>query len=318
MQMLKRKSGITLVALIITIIILLILAGVSLSFVFNWGILDKSQQAVNEYENAANTENKLLDDINSYLENKLNEIGAGSSEDNEEPVLATIVSELKDGNYVRYIDKNNIERDCVVLYDANSNYGVQIITMDTVEDVDLGNGTENIQWENETYFNKVVDNYNNAINILNTRAYEYKNDNYSDDARCVGSAPNNKNSESNEYFSSDLYEYMIKYNGKFKRTTNNHIVDYNKMVSLDIVNIKEDYWLASRYVDWREEESSIGIQNIGEDGNLFGYNLCFFTPETYNANIGVRGLRPVFYLKNEIKIIDGDGSKNNPYILEKF
>ena len=204
MQMLKRKSGITLVALIITIIILLILAGVSLSFVFNGGILDKSQQAVNEYENAANTENKLLDDINSYLENKLNEIGAGSSEDNEEPVLATIVSELKDGNYVRYIDKNNIERDCVVLYDANSNYGVQIITMDTVEDVDLGNGTENIQWENETYFNKVVDNYNNAINILNTRAYEYKNDNYSDDARCVGSAPNNKNSESNEYFSSDL------------------------------------------------------------------------------------------------------------------
>ena len=155
MQMLKRKSGITLVALIITIIILLILAGVSLSFVFNGGILDKSQQAVNEYENAANTENKLLDDINSYLENKLNEIGAGSSEDNEEPVLATIVSELKDGNYVRYIDKNNIERDCVVLYDANSNYGVQIITMDTVEDVDLGNGTENIQWENETYLIKL-------------------------------------------------------------------------------------------------------------------------------------------------------------------
>ena len=37
MQMLKRKSGITLVALIITIIILLILAGVSLSFVFNGG-----------------------------------------------------------------------------------------------------------------------------------------------------------------------------------------------------------------------------------------------------------------------------------------
>ena len=43
MQMLKNKSGITLVALIITIIILLILAGVSLSFVFNGGILDKAQ-----------------------------------------------------------------------------------------------------------------------------------------------------------------------------------------------------------------------------------------------------------------------------------
>ena len=54
------NRGITLVALIITIIILLILAGVSLSFVFNGGILDKSQEAVNEYQNAANNESDVL------------------------------------------------------------------------------------------------------------------------------------------------------------------------------------------------------------------------------------------------------------------
>ena len=71
MQMLKNKSGITLVALIITIIILLILAGVSLSFVFNGGILDKAQQAVNEYENASKKEEGLLDEIDSYLKNEL-------------------------------------------------------------------------------------------------------------------------------------------------------------------------------------------------------------------------------------------------------
>ena len=71
-------KGITLVALIITIIVLLILAGVSLSFVFNGGILDKSQQAVNEYQNAANNESEILEYIDSTLEQKINEINSGS------------------------------------------------------------------------------------------------------------------------------------------------------------------------------------------------------------------------------------------------
>ena len=58
-----ENKGITLVALIITIIVLLILAGVSLSFVLNGGILDKSQQAVNEYQNAANNESEIIEYI---------------------------------------------------------------------------------------------------------------------------------------------------------------------------------------------------------------------------------------------------------------
>ena len=84
MQRIKRKNGITLVALIITIIILLILAGVSLSFVFNGGILDKSQQAVNEYENASQKEKDLLDKIDKYLENELGEIA------NDEPKVPSV------------------------------------------------------------------------------------------------------------------------------------------------------------------------------------------------------------------------------------
>ena len=76
----NRGKGITLVALIITIIVLLILAGVSLSFVFNGGILDKSQQAVNEYENAVNNESEILEYINSTLEQKINEINSGAGD----------------------------------------------------------------------------------------------------------------------------------------------------------------------------------------------------------------------------------------------
>ena len=86
MKMLKNKSGITLVALIITIIILLILAGVILSFVFNGGILDKAQSAVNEYENASQKEQNLLDQINKYIENELGDIT------NYEPIVPSVDS----------------------------------------------------------------------------------------------------------------------------------------------------------------------------------------------------------------------------------
>ena len=68
------NRGITLVALIITIIVLLILAGVSISFVFNGGILDKTQQAADEYKNSAAEEENLLSTIDSYLEKQLSNV----------------------------------------------------------------------------------------------------------------------------------------------------------------------------------------------------------------------------------------------------
>ena len=75
-----ENRGITLIALIITIIVLLILAGVSLSFVFNGGILDKAQMAVNKYEEASKNEQEILNSIDEYLSE---EIGGGSG--GEEP-----------------------------------------------------------------------------------------------------------------------------------------------------------------------------------------------------------------------------------------
>ena len=89
----------------ITIIILLILAGVSLSFVFNGGILDKSQQAVNEYANASQKEQDLLDKIDKYLENELGNIT--TDDEKREGIITELV---KPGDYVEYnptvIDKN--------------------------------------------------------------------------------------------------------------------------------------------------------------------------------------------------------------------
>ncbi len=64
----KYDGGITLVALVVTIVILLILAGVSLNLVIgNEGILTRSKEAANKYGKQAENEQQELDDIEDYL-----------------------------------------------------------------------------------------------------------------------------------------------------------------------------------------------------------------------------------------------------------
>lgn len=70
----KENKGITLIALIITIIVLLILAGVTISFVMRGGILDNSQLAVEKYKNSASDEDNTLKDMDKYLDDKVDEI----------------------------------------------------------------------------------------------------------------------------------------------------------------------------------------------------------------------------------------------------
>ena len=69
-----QNKGITLVALVITIIVLLILAGVSITFALQGNLINNAQTAVNEYDNAATNEAELLNFINQTIDNKINEI----------------------------------------------------------------------------------------------------------------------------------------------------------------------------------------------------------------------------------------------------
>ena len=69
--MFKGNKGITLVALIITIIVLLILAGVSITFALQGNILNNAQTAVNEYDNASTNEAEIINFINKTIDNKI-------------------------------------------------------------------------------------------------------------------------------------------------------------------------------------------------------------------------------------------------------
>ena len=69
----KKQKGITLIALVITIIVLLILAGISVSMLTGQnGILNRAQEAKEETENAQKNEEEVLDNYNQYIEGVTN------------------------------------------------------------------------------------------------------------------------------------------------------------------------------------------------------------------------------------------------------
>ena len=92
-QKLKENKGITLIAIVITIIVLLILAGVSIAMLTGEnGILTQAQRAANETENAAQNEAAILDEYNEYLNNVT---GGGSTGggDTGEGTLGTVTGD---------------------------------------------------------------------------------------------------------------------------------------------------------------------------------------------------------------------------------
>ena len=72
--MFKKERGITLIALIVTIIVLLILAGVTISLAIkNQGIFTKAKTAGNAYKKAEDTEQTGLNTADEEMQNIMNE-----------------------------------------------------------------------------------------------------------------------------------------------------------------------------------------------------------------------------------------------------
>ena len=89
----KKTQGITLIALVVTIVVLLILAGITISLVFSEnGIIAKAQEAANKTKEATINEQAQMNEIADYMENMLNGIG-GSGTTPEKPELPS------DGSY---------------------------------------------------------------------------------------------------------------------------------------------------------------------------------------------------------------------------
>ena len=71
--MLKNQKGITLVALVVTIVVLIILATISISVALNGGIIGKAQDAKTYYEGKGDEFNKFTANTVVYIDGYLND-----------------------------------------------------------------------------------------------------------------------------------------------------------------------------------------------------------------------------------------------------
>ena len=75
----KQEKGITLIALVVTIVVLLILAGVSLSLVLNNnGIISRAKEAKNRYAEAQTNEEKQLNEVSDWIKEAVGDTTGGS------------------------------------------------------------------------------------------------------------------------------------------------------------------------------------------------------------------------------------------------
>lgn len=69
--MLKNQKGITLVALVITIVILIILATVSITLAFNGGLVGHAESGADAYKAAAEDESKQITNVEHWVNGML-------------------------------------------------------------------------------------------------------------------------------------------------------------------------------------------------------------------------------------------------------
>ena len=83
----EKQAGITLVALVITVVVMLILAGVAIAAVVDGdGLFSKTRQAAETYENAADKEGYMLENLMGQIDHYIQDSGTGTGDDGNDPV----------------------------------------------------------------------------------------------------------------------------------------------------------------------------------------------------------------------------------------
>ena len=197
MEKTRKNKGITLVALVITIIILLILAGVSITALTKSDLLKNAKMAKNATENAQNTENialaeyqdkidqyiesgrdvALSDEVKSYIDNKISEVEKVEITDLVSDWVLKYNNSVKKGDMV-YLEfalskqtswsngwNNNIAKIPVL---SNKNI-YELLTLNGWE----GKGTGEIRMNNGNISIYEVGTYGNAGNMIVVNATFY-------------------------------------------------------------------------------------------------------------------------------------------------
>lgn len=294
MNILKNKKGsITLFVLVSMLFFVLFLAGMYMLS------SSKEQTGISETSRIKEIYEKDVNNIDDVYATALRKYELGDI--------------LKVGDYIKYDSGENGEILCRVLYDANSEYGLQIISDKNVKKVSIGSDTYSI----------AVTEYNNAIETLNNEAEVYINSEYAYDARCVGSLPTvgedgtftQKDNGSKTYVTPQFTNSgYIKSLG----ADTNYEFDKTQMETAGIWITGENYWLASRRVDSDASYCAFRMRTVSTE---LGYStICNVTPDSFsNLKIREQGLRICIALKyDKIKIVSGNGkSADTAYVIGK-
>ncbi len=100
----SNQTGITLIALVVTIVVLLILAGVSINALFgDNGIIEKAKDAQNRMNNAQESDLNALNDLDKWIDNQVNGTAGGGTTGGDAnpsttPKISTLVGKVVDKN----------------------------------------------------------------------------------------------------------------------------------------------------------------------------------------------------------------------------
>ena len=223
------------------------------------------------------------------------------------------ITEEEKSPFVMY---NNIL--CRVLYNDEV-HGLQIVSDSNTEMITLGASDSTIT-EVTGELNIAMASYNNAVDRLNDKAKEYIGTK-AIDARCLGSIATLKNGkfqgDTSKCYSDSSGGYLDNY--EFKDGDSNYEEDVNRIVALDIGSYS---WLASRsfmpYSYGNITYFGVNILNVSYAiVNNNSYSLGKTRGGTYEGAYSLSyGIRTVFLLPENTIISSGDGSKENPYIIE--
>ena len=317
----KKEKGITLVALVITVVIMLILAAVAIGSVTGDGLFNRTRQAAEAYENASKKESDQIQELMNEIDEYLTE-----ENDNEgvDPGEVAVVGDFV--NYSVKVDSNGNDvidegetYDKWRILDLDNNGHMEIVCYNGPE-FTLGSDTDK---------NRAKSDYANAIKILNDESVPYGEGTYGYSTRHLGSDPSNPNSY--ETIDESYIKYYEDYNNMESNANypyllqNHHESDLAAVKSFSgTKKLAGDHsWLASRYVNafpsgsefyvYVSDVNSSGLLNVislyyvHSGGNEFGYGDSI-------------ALAPVVILESGVKIdtsTAGNGSEGSPWTLTK-
>ena len=180
-----KERGITLIALVITIVVLLILAGVSINAIFSEnGIIKRAQDAQNKMNNAQESDLNALNDLDKWINNQVNGITGGGTTGGDAnpsttPKISTLVGTVVDKNTKAedaYGNKITIPKGFkVVAHGTVAGSATYTYSGDNIPAVQDGIVIENGTDGNQFVWVPVgtIKNKNNTTNTITLGRYEF-------------------------------------------------------------------------------------------------------------------------------------------------